>query len=125
MYIKMGKFRYSHTRKFSHKNKLQLREIAQVTLQSSVKQPKQDTHKNLVNRFYLYEIDRRQDYDHGYPWEWAVTRNGESNVLWEADVMLVSGSGCVSLKYIQFLKSYQVVCVLCVHFSVAYTPTLR
>lgn len=49
MYIKMGKFRYSHTLKFSHKNKLQLREIAQVTLQSSVKQPKQDTHKNLVN----------------------------------------------------------------------------
>lgn len=58
MYIKMGKFRYSHTLKFSHKNKLQLREIAQVTLQSSVKQPKQDTHKNLVNWFYLYEIDQ-------------------------------------------------------------------
>ena len=54
------------------------------------------------------KLIRRQDYDHGYPWEWAVTRNGESNVLWEADVMLVSGSGCVSLKYIQFLKSYQV-----------------
>jgi len=30
-----------------------------------------------------------------------VTKNGERNVLWEADVMLVSGSGCVSLKHIQ------------------------
>ena len=53
-----------------------------------------------------------------------MTRNGERNVLWEADVMLVSGSGCVSLKYIQFLKSHQVVCILCVHISVGYTPTL-
>ena len=45
-------------------------------------------------------------------------------MLWEADVMLVSGSGCVSLKYIEFLKSHQVVCILCVHFSIGYTPTL-
>lgn len=128
MYIEMDKFRYSHTMNLAiRKHQLQLPATAYMTLNTSREQKKQDTKKGHLGWFCFYETDQQAKLTRN-SWPW-LPLGTDGDQKWgdggaPGKLMSASWSECLSSVCIRCVNIPQFVYILCMYFSVCYTPTL-